>query len=188
MSHEIRAVRSDEWNKVKEIRLLSLQDPAADVAFLETFERCVKEPDSFWQDRAAGRHGKGRQFIAEAPDGTWAGTVTILVEEVGAIDFMDTVVGQRQGHIVGVYVRPEQRGTGLIGDLLTAALAWGWSLDDPRLERVRLYVNERNPRAVGAYRKFGFEPTGVEVPFELDPSANEWEMAVARPALDDGGA
>ncbi|MBP0461344.1 GNAT family N-acetyltransferase [Streptomyces montanisoli] len=181
MDHVIRAVRAEEWEKVKELRLLALQDPAAPIAFLETYERSVKEPDSFWMQRAAGRPGEVRQFVAEAPDGSWSGSVAVLVEEAGSIDFMETVVQQRQGHVVGVFVRAEQRGSGLLGRLMAAALDWAWSLDGPRLERVRLYVHEQNPRAQAAYRKAGFVPTGVLVPFATDPSAREMEMAVSRP-------
>ncbi|WP_324604322.1 GNAT family N-acetyltransferase, partial [Streptomyces sp. NRRL F-5126] len=181
MDHVIRAVRAEEWEKVKELRLLALRDPAAPIAFLDTYERSLKEPDSFWMQRAAGRPGAARQFIAEAPDGSWSGTVTLLVEEAGSIDFMETVIQQRQGHVVGVFVRADQRGAGLLGRLMAAALDWAWSLDGPPLERVRLYVHERNPRAQAAYRKAGFAPTGLLVPFATDPSAKEVEMAVSRP-------
>lgn len=54
MDHVIRAVQPDEWAKAKDIRLASLQDPAAPVAFLETYEEALEQPDSFWQERAAG--------------------------------------------------------------------------------------------------------------------------------------
>ncbi|MCA1224289.1 GNAT family N-acetyltransferase [Streptomyces sp. 8L] len=182
MDHVIRPVRPDEWRQAKELRLLGLQDPAAPVAFLETYEQCLAQPDSFWRQRVAERAGLVRQFIAEAPGESWAGSVTVLVEEAGSLDFMDTVIQQRQGHVVGVFVRPEHRGTGLLGELMTAGLDWAWSLDGPPLERVRLCVHEENPRARAAYRKLGFTPTGLVLPFAMDDSAKELEMAVARPA------
>ncbi|MDX3855844.1 GNAT family N-acetyltransferase [Streptomyces sp. AK02-01A] len=186
MNHVIRPVRADEWAKVREIRLVSLQDPAAPVAFLETYEQGLQHPDSYWRQRAAGaspKHGsRSVQFIAEAPDGTWSGSVALLIEVAGSIDFLGTTIERAQGHLVGVYVRPEQRGTGLIGELIAAALEWAWSLEEPRLARVRLYVHERNPRAQAAYRKIGFVPSGQVVPFEHDPSARELELAVDRPA------
>nr|MYU48324.1 GNAT family N-acetyltransferase [Streptomyces sp. SID7803] len=56
------------------------------------------------------------------------------------------------------------------------------SLEKPRLERVRLYVHENNPRAAAFYRRFGFVPTGGEsVPMPGDPSARELEYEVERP-------
>ncbi|GAA3728702.1 hypothetical protein GCM10023082_28170 [Streptomyces tremellae] len=129
----------------------------------------------------AGRGGRACQFIAEAPDGTWWGALTVLVEEAGSLDFLNTVIKQRQGHVVSVFVRPEQRGTGLIGALVDAGLAWAWSWDDPPLELVRLYVHEENTRARAAYARMGFVPTGLEIPFAPDPSAQELEMALERP-------
>ncbi|MEV4974766.1 GNAT family N-acetyltransferase [Streptomyces scopuliridis] len=180
MDHVIRAVRSDEWAKVKDIRLASLQDPAAPVAFLETYEGALAQPDAFWQERAA----RAGQFIAEAPDGTWSGTVTLLIEEAGDMDFLGATSERAQGHLVGVFVRPEQRGTGLLGALVDAALDWAWSLEEPWLARVRLHVHEGNPRAQAAYRKLGFVPTGTSLALDGYPSAapgRELELAVNRP-------
>jgi RimJ/RimL family protein N-acetyltransferase len=185
MSHVIRAAQADEWAKVKELRLVALQDPAASVAFLETYEQAVARPDSFWQERAAGtspRFGlRSRQFVAEAPDGSWSGSVTLLLEGSGTTDFFGSAIAEPQGHLVGVFVRSQQRGSGLIGELIAGALDWGWSLEDPRLARVRLFVHEQNPRAQAAYRRIGFAPTGVVIPMQGDPSAKELELAVARP-------
>ncbi|MEV8391359.1 MULTISPECIES: GNAT family N-acetyltransferase [unclassified Streptomyces] len=190
MNHVIRAVRPDEWAKAKEIRLSALQDPAAPVAFLETYEQALEQPDSFWQERTANslsRHGvRAGQFIAEAPDGTWSGTVTMLIEEAGGTDFLGATSARAQGHLVGVFVRPEQRGTGLLGALVDAALDWAWSLEEPRLARVRLHVHEGNPRAQAAYRKLGFVPTGKSLPLEDNSSVapgRELELAIDR-AID----
>ncbi|MFJ4920796.1 GNAT family N-acetyltransferase [Streptomyces sp. NPDC088725] len=184
MNHVIRAVRADEWAEVKELRLLALQDPAAPLAFLATYEEAVKRPDSFWQEQAAGGSGQGlksRQFIAEAADGSWSASVALLIEEPGYIDFMQHTVERAQGHLVGVYVRPEHRGSGLIKELIAAALDWAWSLEEPELSRVRLYVHEDNARARAAYRKMGFTATGVTVPFEPQPSQQELELVIPRP-------
>ncbi|MCF3965315.1 GNAT family N-acetyltransferase [Streptomyces fuscigenes] len=178
--HVIRAVRPEEWRQAKELRLLGLQDPAAPVAFLETYEQSLAQPDSFWQQRTSGRGGLTRQFVAEAPDGSWSGSLTVLIEEAGSLDFMNTVVRQRQGHVVGVFLRSERRGTGLIGDLLAGGLDWAWA-QDPPLERVRLCVHENNLRAQAAYRRAGFRATGLVLPFATDPSAKEYEMDVTRP-------
>jgi GNAT superfamily N-acetyltransferase len=180
MSPVIRSIRPDEWSAAKELRLAALRDPAAPVAFLETYEDAVAKPDSFWQGRTAGvAEGAigARQFIAEAANGQWVGTVVLLIEEAGAESF-GGVVEQRQGHLVGVYVRPEHRGTGVSGALFDAALEWAWGLG---LERVRLFVHERNAHAQGFYRKAGFLPTGKTVPVPADPSATELEFVIKRP-------
>ncbi|MDG4858441.1 GNAT family N-acetyltransferase [Streptomyces sp. T-3] len=178
--YTIRPVRADEWPQVKALRLAALQDPVAPLAFLETYEQALARPDVFWQDRAAGAsHGTvARQFVAEAGDGSWAGTCVALVEEAGSEDFFGGAIEQRQAHLVGVYVRPGHRGRGLIERLFRAAVDWSFSLDG--LERVRLYVHEENARAEAAYRKIGFERSGRVVPFKDDPSVSELEMELKR--------
>ncbi|NBM17332.1 GNAT family N-acetyltransferase [Streptomyces sp. GC420] len=182
--HVVRAVRAGEWRKVRELRLAALEDPAAPIAFLETVQQAAELPEASW--RARTERGAGgtaaRQFIAETADGAWVGSVTLLVEEAGGVDYFGNEVRQPQAQAVGVYVRPEHRGTGLAEELFRAALDWAWALEDPRLERVRLFVHERNGRAEALYRKAGFIRTGVAVPMVGDPAAKEYELAVGRPS------
>ncbi len=102
----------------------------AHLAFLETYEQAVARPDSFWQERAAGAcegADRAQQIIAEGPDGAWVGTLTVLVEEPGTTDWAGFPVERKQGHVVGVFVRPEERGSGLTEVLFDAALEWSWA-------------------------------------------------------------
>ncbi|MER7769990.1 GNAT family N-acetyltransferase [Kitasatospora sp. NPDC096140] len=183
MSIIIRRVRQEDWARVKEIRLDSLRDPVAAIAFLETHEQAAARPDEFWQDRAA-RSATGSavaQFVAEDTDGRWLGAVSVVVERPGGPGALEgDVVRVEQTHIVGVYVRPEARGTGLAPDLIRAARDWSWSLAEPRIERVRLFVHEDNARAEALYVKVGFEPSGVALPVPGDASHREIELAVSR--------
>ncbi|WP_406343353.1 GNAT family N-acetyltransferase [Streptomyces sp. NBC_00648] len=184
MEHVIRPVRADEWREAKELRMAGLADPAAPVAFLETTEQAKGHPDSFWQERTAGVSSGtgGRQFVAEGPDGTWAGSVVVLAEQAGNVDFFGLDIEAAQGHVVGVFVRPEFRGIGLTERLFESALEWAWSLEEPRFERVRLYVHSQNARAEGFYRKFGFARTGKTVPASAGgPDGHEVEMEFLRP-------
>ncbi|MFC3573271.1 GNAT family N-acetyltransferase [Streptomyces yaanensis] len=182
MSYVIRSIRPDEWPAVKELRLASLQDPVAHLAFLETYEEALAKPDSFWQERAAGAAegaAGARQIIAEAPDGSWVGTLAVLVEEAGTTDWAGFPVERKQGHVVGVFVRPEHRGTGLTKELFDAGLEWAWGWG---AERVRLIVHERNGRAQALYRKVGFVPSGVTVPVAaVSGDENELEFVIERP-------
>ncbi|MFJ3337288.1 GNAT family N-acetyltransferase [Streptomyces sp. NPDC086766] len=177
----VRAIRADEWPAVKALRLLALQDPVAHLAFLQTYEQAAAEPDSFWQDRAAGAAEGAtgaRQFVAEAPDGTWVGTVTVLVEEAGTTDWAGFPVERRQGHVVGVFVQPEHRGCGLTEVLFVEALEWAWGIG---VERVRLIVHEDNGRAQRFYRRVGFLPSGVTVPLAGGSAESELEYVLERP-------
>ena len=176
MSYVIRSIRADEWPAVKELRLVSLRDPVAHLAFLETYEKAAAHPDSFWQERAAGgAEGAtgAQQFIAEGADGQWLGTLTVLVEEAGTTDWAGFAVERRQGHVVGVYVRPEARGGELTKALFEAGLEWAWAAG---AERVRLIVHEENGRAQGLYRKVGFVASGVTVPLAAASGEREFEL------------
>ncbi|MGW7547263.1 GNAT family N-acetyltransferase [Streptomyces sp. NPDC054770] len=172
----IRAIRSDEWEAVKRLRLAALRDPVADIAFLESYEEALDRPDSFYRERAersAAEPSGARQFVAVAADGEWAGTVTVLIEEAGTTDWAGFPVERRQGHVVGVFVQPEHRGSGLVEALFAAGAEWA---RERGAERVRLLVHTENPRAQGAYRKAGFVPSGVLVPFSDDEAEAESEV------------
>jgi GNAT superfamily N-acetyltransferase len=118
-----------------------------------------------------------RKIIAEDPDGVWAGTVTVLLEEAGTTDWAGCPVERRQGHVVGVFVRPEHRGTGLTKALFDAALEWAWGRG---AERVRLLAHEDNGRAQGFYRKAGFVQSGVVVAVSQAEGEREVEFVFAR--------
>ncbi|MFD8911013.1 GNAT family N-acetyltransferase [Streptomyces sp. NPDC059575] len=176
----VRGIRADEWERVKGLRLDALRDPVAPLAFLDTYENAVAQEDRFWQDRAelaAEGATKGRQFVAEAADGSWVGSVTVLMEQPGTMDWSGHPVERRQGHVVGVFLRDGHRGNGLIQALLEAGVAWAW---EQEAERVRLFVHEENERAQKAYLKAGFGPTGLVLSFSKDEAANELEFALDR--------
>ncbi|MGW7613236.1 GNAT family N-acetyltransferase [Streptomyces sp. NPDC054766] len=181
-THVFRSIRPDEWRQVKELRLDALRDPVAHLAFLETYEDAAAESDAFWQDRTAGAAVgvvERQQLVAVGEDGVWAGSVTVLVEEAGVRDWLGSMVERTQGHLVGVFVRPEYRGSeaGVTRALFDAALAWSWEIG---LERVRLFVHERNGRAEAFYRKAGFLPTGETVPMPGDTGELELEFVITR--------
>ncbi|MEW2134755.1 GNAT family N-acetyltransferase [Streptomyces sp. NPDC005435] len=176
----VRGIRADEWERVKALRLDALRDPAAPLAFLDTYENAAAQEDRFWRERtemAAEGATKGRQFVAEAADGSWVGSVTVLMEQPGSVDWSGQPVERRQGHVVGVFLHDGHRGRGLIQVLLEAGVAWAWEQD---AERVRLFVHEENERARSAYLKAGFAPTGVVLSFSEGEEANEVEMVLDR--------
>ncbi|WGP11107.1 GNAT family N-acetyltransferase [Streptomyces sp. SH5] len=184
MDYVVRVARADEWPQVRQLRLDALQDPAAPVAFLESYEDAAAKPDGFWQERAADAAedgpGRVRQFVAESPDGEWVGTVTVLVESPDDEVRFGEPSPVHQAHLVGVFVRPEVRGTGVTDALFREAVAWAWSLSAPRMERVRLYVHEKNPRAAAFYRKFGFVPSGRRILAPGDRGEEEVEYVLGR--------
>ncbi|MFD7879425.1 GNAT family N-acetyltransferase [Streptomyces sp. NPDC059766] len=173
MNYVIRSIRADEWPAAKALRLLALQDPIAHLAFLQTYEDAVQEPDSFWQqrtERAAEGASQAQQIIAEGPDGEWVGTLTVLIEEAGSKDWAGFPVERKQAHLVAVFVRDDFRGIGLTEVLFDAGLEWAW---DTGVERIRLLVHPDNERAQRFYRRIGFVPSGIVVPLEPASEGSE---------------
>jgi RimJ/RimL family protein N-acetyltransferase len=172
-SYTIRASRPEEWRAQRALRLEALKDPASRVAFVNTYDTEAAFTDEVWQ-----RRGQRPSFIAEDAAGERVANVAVLVEtgEEFAVP---------QTHLVGVYVRPEFRGTGLARDLLGAAIEWSWQLPE-KVGRVKLWVHEDNHRARAFYARLGFVRTGETMAFPLDESRTEYEMVLHRPALARG--
>lgn len=156
--YEIRRVRAEEWPQVKQLRLEALRDPVAHLAFLETLEEGLARPDELWQKRARDGAVSDRvcNVMAVAGDAP-VGQVVVLITPAREADYMGTTADHPRAGLVGVYIRPEHRGAGLIGRLCDAAAAWA---ADHGIEALGLYVNEDNARAIAAYRKCGFDLTG----------------------------
>ncbi|WDT92273.1 GNAT family N-acetyltransferase [Streptomyces sp. SCSIO-PteL053] len=185
MDYVMRVVRADEWPQVRQLRLDALRDPAAPVrSWSRTRTLRRDRMRSGWRQRAADAAedgpGRVRQFVAESPDGEWVGSVTVLVESPDDEVRFGEASPVDQAHLVGVFVRPEVRGTGVTDALFREAVAWAWSLSAPRMERVRLYVHEKNPRAAAFYRKFGFVPSGRRVLAPGDRGEQEVEYVLGR--------
>ena len=155
---EIRRIRAEEWREVRDCRLEALQDPLAPLAFLETYGEASAEPDDFWRARAAGGAEGSRvaQWVAIA-DGAWVGTVAVIAFRAGEVDYYGAEVPEPRANLIGVYVRPTHRRHGLVERLI--ATAAGWTAEQGFAELI-LDVHERNARAIGAYRRCGFQITG----------------------------
>ncbi|WP_269858406.1 GNAT family N-acetyltransferase [Streptomyces sp. RPT161] len=168
MVYGIRTAAPEEWRRIKELRLAALSDPVARLAFASTYQCEVALTDEEWQRRAQQSTG----FVAEDGSGLWVGSATVLMET-------GTEYPTPQTHVVGMYVRPDVRGSGTAERLLRAAVEWSWRQRE--VERVRLWVTGANPRAFAFYTRLGFSKTGVSAPHPPDPSITGYEMELARP-------
>ena len=157
MGYTIRQTSRRDWQRLRELRLAALQDPVAPVAFSEPYEHALRLTRGEWERRASGRGSV--TFIGETEDGRWAGMVGTFVDR-GLL------------HIVGVYMLPEHRGTGLAAQLMRAAIDWGQGRE------VRLQVHENNPRAARFYASLGFRPTGVSEVDSRNPAFRAFELAL----------
>lgn len=154
----VREVEERDWIRLRALRLEMLADTP--IAYLETLETAEAHPVSHWKRQARGRPA-GIKLVAEADDGRWLGTMTGIIAEGTPT-------------LVAVYVAPEVRGAaaGVTDALLTAIERWAAQQGD----QLRLEVNERNGRAIEAYRRRGFATTGRTTPYPLDPTSLELEM------------
>ena len=161
MSVLIRRIEAHEWREAKALRLRALADPDVRIAFLETLADGEAKPDSFWQDRAEGAASGDRaaQFVAIADDGEglWLGSLTVLRQPAGEPDYFEHTVDYERALIVGVFVDPSLRGSGVIDGLFAAGVHWA---EQQGVALVRLDVHVDNARAQAAYRRQGFTPTG----------------------------
>jgi RimJ/RimL family protein N-acetyltransferase len=166
MGVRIRPVRSEEWEKVRDLRLEALKDTP--IAFGERYEDAVRLSADEWRARTA-RSVQGQsttKWVAEAADGRWVGTMT---------GYRD---GTRDGWVVAVYVAPDFRGraTRVADGLLDAVLDWG--RNEARVARLVLEVREDNEAARRFYTRRGFAETGNVQPYPLDPAFKEIEMSL----------
>ncbi|GAB2979651.1 GNAT family N-acetyltransferase [Nocardioides montaniterrae] len=173
MAMVVRGVRAaDEWRELRDLRLQALRDPIASKAFVATYDEEAAQPDRFWIDRAAGNAEGEASYQAIALDGDrLIGCVVGLRERAGDVDWAGVPVAHDGVLLVGVYVAPEGRGTGLLGRLVDDVHGWARS---EGLGRSRLQVHAENPRAQAAYAKLGFAFTGETVEIA---SGVEREMA-----------
>ena len=158
---ELRRVVPDDWPAIKALRLEALQDTP--VAFCERYADAVRETDDGWRARTARGAAGGDSYQVLA----WLRDLPVATS-VGYVDRDEAV-------LAAVYVTPACRGRGLLGAMVEQVAAWARERSCPRL---RLLVHERNVQAQQAYARLGFVATGHRVPYPLDPTTDEVELAL----------
>lgn len=163
VEYSIRRTRPDDWRDLRALRLEMLRDTP--IAFGETLADALAHTEGEWRMRGArGTTEHGIGLVALDSAGRWLGTMGGYVPDpaTGAL-------------LVGVYVSPGYRGpaAGVFDGLLLAIEDWARTEGDT----LTLYVHEDNARARAAYLRRGFAETGRRVPYVLDVSAREIEMA-----------
>jgi len=153
---QVRAVRSDELDRLKDVRLRALRDDPG--AFGSRYEDEAGRDPSLWLRWVTG----GSTFVAE--DGAWHGLVAVYLDGDDA----------SLCHLGAMWVDPRQRGRGLGHRLLDAGIGWA---REAGATSIRLGVVDGNAAASRAYRGAGFEPTGEREPLRSDPTKSVVFMA-----------
>jgi ribosomal protein S18 acetylase RimI-like enzyme len=138
---DIRSITESEWPLARKVRLAALPDAPA--AFGTTLADALERPDDMWQERARACE-TGGEFSAIA---------MVNGEPVGMVGAFPCKQTSHIAYLVGMWVAPEYRGTGVAEALVDAVLAWAPSQG---MTDVFLGVKAGNDRAVGLYRKCGF--------------------------------
>jgi GNAT superfamily N-acetyltransferase len=158
----IRAVRADEWRRVRDIRLRSLED--APDAFGSTIADERSLPDRAWIERTerSALVGDSAAYIAETPAG-WIGFVMARVE----------AEDRTRSGLFGLWVDPAARAAGVGMALTEAVITWA---REQGARTLALWVVASNSAAIRIYRRAGFEETGNTMPMPRKPELMEIQM------------
>ena len=142
----IRALRPEEWELLRELRLRALRDSPD--SFGPLAEDVAREPDEYWQRGArVFASGHASLFLAER-DGA-------------AVGLVSATAAAGTGYLGAMWVAPAARGAGLGRALVDAACAW---LRERGCTRLALTVTETNAAAIALYEGAGFRLTGESKP------------------------
>jgi RimJ/RimL family protein N-acetyltransferase len=142
--YEIRTLQPGDWEIWKDIRLEALKFHPE--AFLNSYEE-----ESRWSDE-----GFKQDLIKTVVFGAFVDT-----RLVGVIEFMpfEQNKAKHKGTILGIYLKPENRGQGIAGELVNSVIEYA------RGKILQLYTTAVTDNASGMrlYQKHGFEVYGTEV-------------------------
>lgn len=139
---EVRRIRSDEADRLRGLRLATLAD--APDAFVTTSAQLAEKTMEYWEKaaRLGATSASRAAFVAES-DGVWHGGISVVVREDGA-------------EVQAMWVRPEQRQSGVAETLVEHALAW---CAEQGISRAFARINEHNVRALALAERCGFTRT-----------------------------
>jgi RimJ/RimL family protein N-acetyltransferase len=147
-----RRVELGDWQRLRDVRLRALAgDPDA---FLQTLEQAQTFPDEHWHERARPSDTQVT-FVHEHGD-VFDASVSAFVSDAPGISYL-----------VGMWVAPELRGSGVAGELVACIVDWS---RERGLARVVLSVEGGNARAARLYEKCGFVELAEQPPLPYEPN------------------
>jgi ribosomal protein S18 acetylase RimI-like enzyme len=153
---QVQRLAADDWAQLRDARLAALAD--APYAFQSTLAREQQFTEQTWRERI----GSASTFAAWDKD---------------AIVGLATGIDEGPGwHLVGMWVSPKQRGSGVADQLVSAVCELA---RQSGATSVRLWVTEENGRARAFYRRLGFVPSGSrQLVRPEDPDRWEQELVL----------
>jgi L-amino acid N-acyltransferase YncA len=162
----IAALTASDAPQYREL-MLEAYVQAAD-AFTSTAVERVKEPLSWWANRIASAAGLSQSFGAFHAE-QLVGTV--------ALEYSVKPKTQHSALVLGMYVRPEARRSGVGALLMQAAIAAASAKSGLRM--LRLTVTHGNQAAIRLYESVGFSAWGTEPMAILTPSGYKAKVHMA---------
>jgi GNAT superfamily N-acetyltransferase len=148
---DVLALSPDDWQLLRDVRLRALHD--APYAFTSSYERELGFDESAWRHSAR----TGQWFATSDGDD--------LVGIAGGV--RGSTDGPATRELIGMWVAPSYRGRGVALALVERVCAWARA---DGASTLCLGVVEGNGRAMRAYQKMGFHPTGETWPVWNDPA------------------
>ena len=133
------------------------------MAFGSTLAREQTFPEATWHERAAGgASGSERATFVAEEAGRWVGMATGVARHAEGPDHSPM--------LVGMFVDPTRRGSGIGAGLVRAVTEWAHGLAAPH---PYLWATSTNRAAIALYERCGFEHTGKARPLDHTPSLRE---------------
>ncbi|MGI8946647.1 MAG: GNAT family N-acetyltransferase [Ornithinimicrobium sp.] len=167
----VRRLTEEDWVDYREVRLRALKESP------EAFVASVEEENDFPEERWRDRMRRSQRLLAQR-DKDAVGVASIGTEGTAE----DSV-----GELFGLWVHPDQRGTGVARRLLEAAARTAREDD---LHHLVYWVGTDNGRAVAFASSFGFRPTDNRRPMRLrgvEEDEDATEMAMVLPVGSSSG-
>jgi GNAT superfamily N-acetyltransferase len=152
----VRAIGSDDWALVRDVRLAALRD--APDAFASTYAREAAYTEEQWRGWFSDRFA---MFFGYVQDRAGPAGLAGVYDEDAVAD------------LVSMWVRPDARGRGVGAALVSAAAGWARSRGHGTLY---LWVAEANEPARRLYERYGFTVTGERQPLPSNPAMPEIRM------------
>lgn len=149
----VQRLDEEDWRTLRDIRLRSLTE---DHPVLGSVEREQGFKEAHWRMRL-----RGSPWFVATHARRPIGLVSVIVEP-------GTPAGER--HVMGLWVAPERRGTG-VGEALLAAAAQEALADGAT--RLTAWLLDGDSPVEAVLRAAGFAPSGVRMPVPRDRSLTE---------------
>jgi GNAT superfamily N-acetyltransferase len=161
----VRLLDEEDWSVYRDVRLRALRESPE--AFVASAEEEEAWPEEDWRARMR----RSRRLLAER-DGRVVGVASLGKHRTGE---------EGVGELFGLWVEPDQRGTGVARRLLEAAAQ---QARQDGLTHLVYWVGTDNGRAVAFASSFGFRPTDSRRPVRIhgvDGDEDAEEMAMVLP-------